>query len=113
MEDTLSARSLTPGAANRGVGFWKIVVWTGLLFSGALYMVDPLEPFADSAAPICRLFPGDGPRRGVGVQAYDSQLNGVARFTPHSAFFAVDVLLTGVSCCRSRLSTSISAPKWP
>jgi hypothetical protein len=55
VEDSLSAGSLTPGAANRGVGFWKIVVWTGLLLSGALYMVDPLEPFSYSAAPICRL----------------------------------------------------------
>ena len=37
---------------NRGVGFWKIVAWTGLLLAGALYMVDPLEPFSYSAAPI-------------------------------------------------------------
>jgi predicted transglutaminase-like cysteine proteinase len=38
---------------DRGVGFWKILAWKGLLLAGALYMVDPLEPFP--AAPICLL----------------------------------------------------------
>jgi predicted transglutaminase-like cysteine proteinase len=40
---------------DRGVGFWKIFAWKGLLLAGALYMVDPLEPFPYSAAPICLL----------------------------------------------------------
>jgi hypothetical protein len=35
---------------DRGVGFWSIA-WKGLLLAGALYMVDPLEPFPYSAAP--------------------------------------------------------------
>jgi hypothetical protein len=39
----------------RGVGFWKIVAWTGLSLAGSLYMVDPLELFSYSAAPICLL----------------------------------------------------------
>lgn len=44
---------------DRGVDFWKILAWTGPLLAGALYMfepldlVDPLEPSACSAAPIC------------------------------------------------------------
>ena len=40
---------------DRGVGFWKIVAWRGLLLAGALYLVDPLEPFSYSFAPICLL----------------------------------------------------------
>jgi predicted transglutaminase-like cysteine proteinase len=40
----------------RGVGFWKILAWTGLLLAGAHYMVDPLEMFSYSAEPsICFL----------------------------------------------------------
>ena len=40
---------------DRGVGFWKIVAWRGLLLAGALYLVDPFEPFSYSFAPICLL----------------------------------------------------------
>jgi predicted transglutaminase-like cysteine proteinase len=49
------ASSPTQSAMYRGVGFWKILAWTGLLLAGSLYMVDPLELFSYSAAPICLL----------------------------------------------------------
>ena len=49
------ASSPTPNATYRGVGFWKILAWTGILLAGALYAVDPLEPLAYFAAPICFL----------------------------------------------------------
>jgi hypothetical protein len=35
---------------DRGVGFRKILAWTGLLLAGALYVVDPNELFSYSAA---------------------------------------------------------------
>jgi predicted transglutaminase-like cysteine proteinase len=51
-----SASSPAHCAMDRGVGFWKILAWTGLLLAGALCMVDPLEAFSYSAAPpICCL----------------------------------------------------------
>jgi hypothetical protein len=37
----------------RGVEFWKIVTWAGLLLAGALHMVDPLELLSTSVVPIC------------------------------------------------------------
>ena len=40
-------------AMDRGVGFWKTLAWAGLLLAGAIYMVDPVELFASSVAPIC------------------------------------------------------------
>jgi predicted transglutaminase-like cysteine proteinase len=52
MEGWLPARPQTQSAVDGGVGFRKIVAWTGLLLAGALYMVDPLEPFSYSAATI-------------------------------------------------------------
>jgi hypothetical protein len=55
VERSFSAGSPIQGATDRGVGLWKIVAWTGLLLAGALYMVEPLELFSDSAAPICLL----------------------------------------------------------
>src|ERR1700674_5102571 len=56
VETRLSAGSPAQSAMDRGVGFWKIRSWTGLLLAGTLYMVDPLETFSYSAAPpICFL----------------------------------------------------------
>jgi predicted transglutaminase-like cysteine proteinase len=55
VESSLSASSPTRSATDRGVGFWKIVAWTGLVLAGALYMVDPLEAFSYFSTPICFL----------------------------------------------------------
>jgi hypothetical protein len=55
VEISLSTSSPTQSAMDRGVGFWKILAWTGILLAGALYVVDPLEPLAYFAAPICFL----------------------------------------------------------
>lgn len=55
MKTRLSASSAAQSAMDRGVGFWKILAWTGLLLAGALYMVDPIELLSYSAAPICFL----------------------------------------------------------
>jgi predicted transglutaminase-like cysteine proteinase len=52
------ARSPTQSATYRGVGFWNILAWTGLLLAGAVYMLDPFEPFA-YCAPICFLAADD------------------------------------------------------
>jgi hypothetical protein len=49
----LSASSPTQNARDRGVDFWKIVAWAGLLLAGALYMVDPVELLSSSVVPIC------------------------------------------------------------
>ena len=49
----MSARSTTQSATDRGVDFWKIVAWAGLLLAGALYMVDPLDLLSSSVVPIC------------------------------------------------------------
>jgi len=49
----MSARSTTQSATDRGVDFWKIVAWAGLLLAGALYMLDPLELVSSSVVPIC------------------------------------------------------------
>jgi hypothetical protein len=49
----MSASSPTQSPMERGVEFWKIVAWVGLLLVGALYMVDPLELFSTSVVPIC------------------------------------------------------------
>ena len=49
----MSARSTTQSATDRGVDFWKIVAWAGLLLGGALYMVDPLELLSSPVVPIC------------------------------------------------------------
>ena len=38
---------------DRGVDFWKVVAWVGLLLAGALYMIDPLELLSSSVVPIC------------------------------------------------------------
>jgi hypothetical protein len=38
---------------DRGVDFWKIVAWAGLLLAGALYMVDPPALLSSSVVPIC------------------------------------------------------------
>ena len=51
----MSASSPTQSATDRGPGLWTIVAWAGLLLAGALYMVDPFEPFSCSAEPICFL----------------------------------------------------------
>ena len=40
------ARPLRTRWMDRGVGFWKIFGWTGLLLAAAVYMADPLEPMA-------------------------------------------------------------------
>jgi predicted transglutaminase-like cysteine proteinase len=40
---------------DRGAGLWKILASADLLLACALCMIGPLEPFADSAAPICSL----------------------------------------------------------
>ena len=40
-------------AMDRGVDFWKVVAWVGLLLAGALYMIDPLELLSSSVVPIC------------------------------------------------------------
>src|SRR5260370_17558439 len=50
--------SPTQSAMDRGVGFWKTVAWRGFLLAGALYLVNPFEPFSYSFAPICLLAPG-------------------------------------------------------
>jgi predicted transglutaminase-like cysteine proteinase len=47
--------SPTQSAMDRGVGFWKTVAWRGFLLAGALYLVNPFEPFSYSFAPICLL----------------------------------------------------------
>jgi hypothetical protein len=47
------ASSPTQNAMHPDVDFWKIVAWAGLLFAGALYMVDPLEMLPSSVVPIC------------------------------------------------------------
>ena len=49
----MSARSTIKSAMDRGVDFWKIVAWAGLLLAGALYMLDPLELVSSSVVPIC------------------------------------------------------------
>jgi predicted transglutaminase-like cysteine proteinase len=36
-----------------GIGFWRIVAWTGLLLVGALYVIDPIELLSSSVVPIC------------------------------------------------------------
>jgi len=46
---------MSADSPTQGVGFRKIVAWTGLLLAGALYMIDPIELFSYSAAPICFL----------------------------------------------------------
>jgi hypothetical protein len=38
---------------DRGVDFWKVVAWVGLLLAGALYMIDPLELLSSSVVPSC------------------------------------------------------------
>jgi hypothetical protein len=48
----MSASSPTQTTMDRPVGLSKIIRWAGLLLAGALYMVDPLELFSYSAAPI-------------------------------------------------------------
>ena len=45
------ARPLTTRWMDRGVGFWKIFGWIGLLLAAAVYMADPLEPIL-AAVPI-------------------------------------------------------------
>ena len=49
----MSASSPTQSPMDRGVEFWKIVAWAGLLLAGALYMVDPLELLSTPVVPIC------------------------------------------------------------
>ena len=49
----MSASSPTQSPMDRGVEFWKVVAWAGLLLAGALYMVDPLELLSTSVVPIC------------------------------------------------------------
>jgi hypothetical protein len=49
----MSASSPAQSPTDRGVEFWKIVAWAGLLLAGALYMVDPLELLSTSVVPIC------------------------------------------------------------
>lgn len=45
-------------ATYRGIDFWKIVIWAGLLLAGAIFMVDPVELLSYSAAPpVCFLAP--------------------------------------------------------
>jgi predicted transglutaminase-like cysteine proteinase len=51
LKTRLSACSPAQSVMDRGVGFWKILVWTSLLLAGAVDMVDRLEVFAYSAAP--------------------------------------------------------------
>ena len=48
----MSASSPTQSAMDRGLDFWKIVAWAGLLLAGALYLVDPLELLCSSVVPI-------------------------------------------------------------
>jgi predicted transglutaminase-like cysteine proteinase len=38
----MSASSATRRATHRGIDFWKIATWAGLLLAGSLYAVDPL-----------------------------------------------------------------------
>ena len=49
----MSTSSRTHSAAHRGVDFWKIVTWVGLLLAAALYTVDPLELLSSPVVPIC------------------------------------------------------------
>jgi len=49
----MSAISPAQSAMHRGVDFWKIAAWAGILLAGALYMVDPLELLSSSVVPIC------------------------------------------------------------
>jgi len=49
----MSVRLTTQSATDRGVDFWKIVAWAGLLLAGALYMLDPLELLSTSVVLIC------------------------------------------------------------
>jgi predicted transglutaminase-like cysteine proteinase len=49
----MSASLPTQSATDRGVDFWKVVAWIGLLLAGALYMIDPLELLSSSVVPIC------------------------------------------------------------
>jgi hypothetical protein len=49
----MSASSPTQSAINRGVDFWKIVAWEGLLLAGVLYVTVPLELLSSSVVPIC------------------------------------------------------------
>jgi predicted transglutaminase-like cysteine proteinase len=49
----MSASSPTQSAVNRGIDFWKIVAWAGLLLAGALHTVDPLELLSSSVVPVC------------------------------------------------------------
>jgi hypothetical protein len=65
----MSASSPTQTMMDRPIGLSKITTWAGLLLAGALYMVDPLELFSYSAAPIS--FVAGGKRGGRGDR--DSQ----------------------------------------
>ena len=49
----MSASLSTQSPMKRGVEFWKIVTWAGLLLAGALYMVAPLKLLSSSVVPIC------------------------------------------------------------
>jgi hypothetical protein len=49
----MSTSSRTQSATHRGVDFWKIVTWVGLLLAGSLYTVDPLELLFSPVVPIC------------------------------------------------------------
>jgi len=48
----MSAISPAQSAMYRGIDFWKIVAWAGILLAGALYMVDPLELLSSSVVPV-------------------------------------------------------------
>jgi hypothetical protein len=53
---------------DRGVDFWKIVAWAGLLLAGALYMVDPPALLSSSVVPICFVAADSGEPRPAAIE---------------------------------------------
>ena len=64
----MSTSSRTQSATHRGVDFWKIVTWVGLLLAGALYTVDPLELLSSPVLPICFVAAEPNPPAPVAIE---------------------------------------------
>ena len=86
----MSANSPTQRAMDRGVDFWKILAWTGLLLGGALFTVDPIELVSSSSVPICIVAAGSDT---TAIESSVTRISATTRDEGSAQLFGMDTEL--------------------